>query len=94
MPRTRRSKVPKLGCDHGSTVEVIAIGVTDDIYTVDLKSGTVELDNDMSDDATRLRVKCADCGESWEQDDDERADTNAPAWATRPLAAFREERGF
>lgn len=76
--------------EHG--VEVSAIGVTDDIYTVDVVAGTVELHNDMSDDQRLIRVRCVGCNATHEVETDEWEDDDTlPKWVRQALELAREE---
>lgn len=48
-------------CDGPREIEVRYIGVLDDIYTVS-PAGEVSLDNDLSESAQPIIVKCSGCG--------------------------------
>lgn len=79
-------------------IKVIVIGATDDVYTLDPETFTVEIDNEMSDDSHLGKVSCGECDEEyefdWDDTDDPELLEDLPEWARAAIAIVRKERGL
>ena len=76
--------------DDGHLVEVVVVGISDDVYTVD--GSAAEVHHDFSDDQELIRIRCIGCGKTEEiaTEDVDEADDLLPEWACDALRIAQE----